>query len=581
MSIRIGGLASGMDIDQIVTDLMRAERVKVDKVLQDKTLVEWTRDAYNDLNKKLAEFVLNTRQALGLTSTSTGTVMSRSVSSLDWVKTAAVSNPTIVGASARANTPNGTYSLNVHNLAENWSSASFEAISASNDRANIRSQFALSENDIIDFTITTENEKNDQQSIRLYIDKDQAYISVTDATGSEKLTQLEGRDLSNISLSSIASQINNAKIGATAIYDATTDRFFLQTSDTGSGNSLRVDDNSILYDDEGNPIEDQGFIGKLKLRYFDGETMSDVSLGTSYSGIDARLDFGAATDITMSSNRFTINNIDLNIKAVGKTTVTVGTDEESIIDKIKDFVNSYNEMIDHVNGVLTQNRYRDYPPLTADQKEAMTEKEIELWEQRAKSGLLRNDLIISRTSQNMRSGLFQNVEGLDGIFNHLTDIGITTEGYAAGSMGGKLVIDESKLREAIRSDIDGVMNLLFKEPDSKITDTNEKRANTGLIARLYSDVAAGMKEIINKAGPGDDRQLYRNVDSTMLLDFVTKNSSISMLDSSITNYERRIQDLEARLAKREENYWRQFTAMERALNEMYAQSQWLYSQLGM
>ncbi|MFY9506130.1 MAG: flagellar filament capping protein FliD, partial [Caldicoprobacterales bacterium] len=134
---------------------------------------------------------------------------------------------------------------------------------------------------------------------------------------------------------------------------------------------------------------------------------------------------------------------------------------------------------------------------------------------------------------------------------------------------------------AIRSDVDGVMNLLFKEPDSKITDTNEKRANTGLIARLYSDVAAGMKEIINKAGPGDDRQLYRNVDSTMLLDFVTKNSSISMLDSSITNYERRIQDLEARLAKREENYWRQFTAMERALNEMYAQSQWLYSQLGM
>lgn len=168
--------------------------------------------------------------------------------------------------------------------------------------------------------------------------------------------------MSNISLSSIASQINNAKIGATAIYDATTDRFFLQTSDTGSGNSLRVDDNSILYDDEGNPIEGQGFIGKLKLRYFDGETMSDVSLGTSYSGIDARLDFGAATDITMSSNRFTINNIDLNIKAVGKTTVTVGTDEESIIDKIKDFVNSYNEMIDHVNGVLTQNRYRDYPP---------------------------------------------------------------------------------------------------------------------------------------------------------------------------------------------------------------------------
>ena len=30
MPIRIGGLASGMDIDSIVNDLMRVERLKVD-----------------------------------------------------------------------------------------------------------------------------------------------------------------------------------------------------------------------------------------------------------------------------------------------------------------------------------------------------------------------------------------------------------------------------------------------------------------------------------------------------------------------------------------------------------------------
>ena len=57
MVIRIGGLASGMDIEGIVNDLMRVERIRVDKVSQDKTLLEWTREAYNDINKKFASFI--------------------------------------------------------------------------------------------------------------------------------------------------------------------------------------------------------------------------------------------------------------------------------------------------------------------------------------------------------------------------------------------------------------------------------------------------------------------------------------------------------------------------------------------
>lgn len=32
--VRIGGLASGMDIDQIVSDLMKAERMPLDKIKQ-------------------------------------------------------------------------------------------------------------------------------------------------------------------------------------------------------------------------------------------------------------------------------------------------------------------------------------------------------------------------------------------------------------------------------------------------------------------------------------------------------------------------------------------------------------------
>src|SRR5690554_5723891 len=127
--MRIGGLASGMDIDSIVRDLMRVERMKVDKATQDKTHLEWTREAYNKVNKMFADFVLDTRQSFGLTMTSGGTIVNRSVSSLDWIKGTSINNSSIADVSAKANAIDGSYKINVQNLASNWSSASSEDIS--------------------------------------------------------------------------------------------------------------------------------------------------------------------------------------------------------------------------------------------------------------------------------------------------------------------------------------------------------------------------------------------------------------------------------------------------------------------
>ena len=66
-----------MDIEGIVNDLMRVERIRVDKVSQDKP--RWNGpEANNDINKKFASFILNTRQSFGLTQTSGGTIVNRS-----------------------------------------------------------------------------------------------------------------------------------------------------------------------------------------------------------------------------------------------------------------------------------------------------------------------------------------------------------------------------------------------------------------------------------------------------------------------------------------------------------------------
>lgn len=537
MVIRIGGLASGMDIEGIVNDLMRVERIRVDKVSQDKTLLEWTREAYNDINKKFASFILNTRQSFGLTQTSGGTIVNRSVSSFNWIKSATVGNSGIADVSARSNAVNGSYQLHVHGLASNWSAASSEEITVDGGgKSNIKEQLGL-DNDIVQFSITTNK--------------------------GDKTFMIE----TSKSLKEVVKEINSADLGVTAIYDESIDRFFIQTNETGEKNTITIQDMD-------------GFFSKLKLQHnVDGNSI-DVDLTGSeiYRGTDAIIDFEGANNISMSSNQFTINNISIHIKSVGETTIHVNTDENAIVDKIKDFVHQYNELVDELNDVLGQKQYRDYRPLTEEQKKAMSEKEIELWEERAKSGLLRNDPLLSRTMQTVRSGLYGKVSDVVRGFSHLTEIGIQTERYVTGSMGGKLEINEDQLRDAIRRDVDGVLDLLFKESPKEVSDPNEKREKTGLIGRLYGDMVDGMKGIIVKAGPGEDSQMYRSINPTMLLDFVTKHSSISMLDKNIMDYDKRIFELERRLIDRENQYWAKFSAMETALNRMYSQGDWLYHQ---
>lgn len=55
MAIRISGLASGMDIDDIVSKLMKTERVPLDKLTQKKQTLEWQRDSYREINTKIKD----------------------------------------------------------------------------------------------------------------------------------------------------------------------------------------------------------------------------------------------------------------------------------------------------------------------------------------------------------------------------------------------------------------------------------------------------------------------------------------------------------------------------------------------
>lgn len=573
MVMRIGGIASGMDIDSMVNDMMKVERMKVDRLEQQKTLAQWRQESYNNINKIYANFILDTKKEFELSyTTGTGTVLDKSVSSLGWVKKASVSDDKIAEISARADAAKGTYKVHVDRLASNWSCASSAGISTG-DKDTLANQFGLTDpGDKLEFTIDTK---------------------VEGETKSETFT-ITNEELATTSMVDLVNKINGANLGVTAVYDVSADRFFFQTNNTGSENTVKITDNSTISDGRSFIT---GANSALKLQYLDSDGVShiveDATQGDTavYSGVDAQLDFGAAQNITQSSNTFIMNGINFKLKDTGDFTIDVSTNTDGIVDKVKSFVEAYNKMVDEIGTKLSEKRYKDYQPLTQEQKSAMSENDIKLWEERAKSGLLKDDLILSTTMQSMRSGLYQEVEGVNGQFSQLTQIGISTQKYVSGAVGGKLQINETKLREAIEEDPDGVMEMLFKQPDDDLkyksestmskAEINEKRSQSGIITRLYDNMISGMKDVVFKAGSGDNSNLYSNVSTSIMIDFVAECSSISMIDKENNNLDKKIYNENRRLIDVENSLWRRFTAMETALAKMNQQSNSLLQQLGM
>ena len=76
--------------------------------------------------------------------------------------------------------------------------------------------------------------------------------------------------------------------------------------------------------------------------------------------------------------------------------MTSTTNVDEMMTKIKEFVTTYNGLIKDFTDQTKESKYRDYAPLTDEQKKDMSENEVKLWEEKAKSGLLRNDSINSK-----------------------------------------------------------------------------------------------------------------------------------------------------------------------------------------
>jgi flagellar hook-associated protein 2 len=489
--MRIGGLASGMDIDQLVSDLMKAERMPLDKLYQKKQILEWQRDDYRSMNSLLQELDTHIFNNLTLQSS----FLKKKVVSSD---------ESVVTATANASAANIDTTITVTKIAKsaNWISPGTESFVQGARTLKIR---------------------------------------VTNGDGTSPSTNPVTIDITaDDTLSSVLTKLNNNKdLGITIFHDPQTDQIAITKKDTGAAASLVIDDVTTA-----TFFQQLGFTGATAGAELTGKTAGENAQFT-INGLST----------SRSTNTFTINNITYTLKKEGASaTISTTNDTDAMFNTIKGFVDKYNEIIGKINDKISEERYRDYPPLTDEQKEAMTEKQIELWEEKAKSGLLRHDSILSSGLSQMRVDIYSTVSGanINTNYDTLSEIGITTSSNYLEN--GKLIIDETKLREVLETDPNAVFELF----NASGSDFNTK----GIAKRLRDTIKNTIGKIEQKAG----KTLWTNQQFAL-------GRSLDQIEDQIDRFEDRLVEIEDR-------YWRQFTAMEKAINQYNSQAMYLMNAFG-
>ncbi|NSW84610.1 MAG: flagellar filament capping protein FliD, partial [Syntrophothermus sp.] len=322
---RVAGLVSGLETQKIVEDLMKAARIPLDKLLQQKQLLQWRQEDYRAINRVLMDFRTNTASPLRLQ----GTFQAKKATSSD--ETAVTAVP---GGSAQP----GTYSIKVNQLAEVATDISTSALSASttnkiDPNATLESQKAKfarpwGTTTSLSFTITTYNPDGTRNSKTFTVN-----------------TTVD-------TLNSVLARINaEASLGVTAFYDASTDKVVISTTRTGDYPTNEIEIADVV----------------------DTFALGTLALSSTAQGKNAIVDINGLTGITKYENTFTLNNITFTLK---KTTaspvlVTVANDTDRIFETVKSFVDQFNSLLDTINKELTEERYPDYLPLTDAQKEQL------------------------------------------------------------------------------------------------------------------------------------------------------------------------------------------------------------------
>lgn len=290
----------------------------------------------------------------------------------------------------------------------------------------------------------------------------------------------------------------------------------------------------------------------------DGSAVKESADGTGMVVIEAADSIVQVNGATLTSSNTTldVNGLSLNLVSASdrEVKVTVSNDSTAVYDAIKDFVEQYNSALSEMNKYYYADSARGYDPLTDDQKEAMSDEEVEKWETKIKDSLLRRDSTLSGILETFRTSLTGiTVKASDGKTYSLANLGITT---------GKDYKEYGLLH--IKGDEDDT-----DYADSENTLQSMINSDPDIVMEVMSGIVSNLYDSINK-----------KISTTTTMKSALSFYNDKEMTKQMTQYKKDIKSWETKLSDMEDRYYKQFSAMETALSKLQSQQNSLASYLG-
>lgn len=509
--MRLSGLISGMDTESIIQQLVSAKQTKVDDAKKAQTKLEWKTTAWKDLNTKLknlqSKYVNNMR-----------------FTSAYMKKTTSVSDSTAASIITGENAMNGVQNLKITQLAK--------TAYMTGGKTSLRTK---TDADGDDFKLNALTKLSD-----LSVDNNGTALDLSTGT---KLniksgdTNVELEITADTTISNVLTKLKEA--GLNANFDETQQRFYISAKDSGKGNDFSI----TASDEIGNNV--------LKSLGLDSASANKIDAQNAKITLND-------TEYESNTNVFSING--LTITAMKETAenvvVTTKDDVDGIYDMIKSFLKDYNSIINEMDKLYNADSAKGYEPLTDDEKDAMSDSEVEKYEQKIKDALLRRDSNLSTVSSALKEIMAGSVE-VNGKNMYLSDFGIETLSYftAAENEKNAYHINGDADDSSTSGNADKLKSMISSDPDTVVSFFS------GLFKNLYTKMSDLSKSVEGYRSYGnfyDDKKMKSDYD----------------------DYKTKISELEEKLNDYEDKWYSKFSKMETALAKLQSNSSAVTGLLG-
>lgn len=274
------------------------------------------------------------------------------------------------------------------------------------------------------------------------------------------------------------------------------------------------------------------------------------------TGGDAEITLNGAT-FTSASNSIEVNGLTFVCHSLAEDiTVTTQDDTDGIYDMIKDFIKEYNTLINEMDSLYNAESSKGYEPLTDEEKDVLSDSEIEKIEKKVKDSILRKDSTLSTLFSGLKDMMSEGVEMEGGKKMYLSDFGIEMLSYFSAPDGEKNAyhIDGDPDDENSAGNADKLKSMIASDPETVVDFF------TGLAKNLYKKM--------DELSAGNDYSTYGVFydDKQMKLD--------------LADYETKIAEAQQKLQDYEDKYYDKFSAMEVALSKMQSNTNYLSGLFG-